>query len=108
MIAPPMAQTGRSPLTPPVARKTRDRAGKPVRQGLGEASRRFRDRIAESWTDLGNGWRVGLDSPPGVGWVLIGLGDHPPRYYATREQAAARHQALVSQAGGTHTCPSPS
>lgn len=94
-----MAETGRSGPTPPVARQTGDRAGKPITKGAGEANRRLRDRITASRVDLGDGWQLGLDSPPGVGWVLRGPGDHPPRYYATREQALARHRELTGIAG---------
>jgi hypothetical protein len=94
-----MAETGRSGPTPPVARQIGDRAGKPIARGAGEANRRLRDRIAASRVALSGGWTLGLDSPPGVGWVLRGPPDHPPRYYATKELALARYRELTGRAG---------
>lgn len=95
MTATVMAETGRSAPTPPVARLNRDRAGKPITPGVSGANNGHRARIAASWVDLGGGWTVGLDSPPGVGWVLRGPGEHPPRYYGTKEQALARHREIT-------------
>lgn len=53
------------------------------------ASRKINNSAREAtWVGLDNGWRLGRDATPGVGWRLEGP-SQPRRYYRSRDAALA-------------------